>query len=204
MDSLGLARTWLNTCCESHAQCRSDSNGRLASNFQLPTRLLDIRSNVPRLTETSNYIWVDRPHYATLSHCWGTEQFLCLTTDNVGRLTREGIALTELTKTFQDAITIARAVGLDYIWIDSLCIVQDDLGDWYKEAAAMSSVYSGSTLNIAASSAKSGKDGCFLKPQYFSDGFYAECSIGGQKAIRLFHNSGSFGPFYGAIDFSHL
>jgi hypothetical protein len=68
-----------------------------------------------------------------------------------------------LSQTFLDAIDITRELGIDYIWIDSLCIIQDDSEDWDKEASLMSTVYGGSLINIAASGAIDGSIGCFFK-----------------------------------------
>lgn len=67
-----------------------------------------------------------------------------------------------LPKTFQDAIEIARYLGFGYIWIDSLCIIQDDSKDWESKAALMSDVYSSSRINITASSAADGRFGWFF------------------------------------------
>lgn len=69
----------------------------------------------------------------------------------------------ELPKTFQDAIFIARYLGFQYLWIDSLCIIQDDKDDWDRESTLMTDVYGGSDLNIAAVSAKDGSVGCFFQ-----------------------------------------
>jgi hypothetical protein len=78
------------------------------------------------------------------------------------------IPIEALTMTFRDAITITKYLGLEYLWIDSLCIVQDDEDDWRREAALMCFVYGGSTINISASSATNGSMGCFqeLKPRW--------------------------------------
>ena len=59
----------------------------------------------------------------------------------------------DIPKTFQDAITVTRYLGFHYIWIDSLCIVQDDNEDWARESAKMSSIYANAVLTIAASAA---------------------------------------------------
>lgn len=91
-----------------------------------------------------------------------------------------------LTKTFADAIELARGVRLEYLWIDSWCIIQDDYEDWGKEAARMSSVYGGSSLNIAASSARDGTEGCFPHPGDHSGGFQTEICIGGRKKLHHF------------------
>lgn len=63
----------------------------------------------------------------------------------------QDIPWASIPKTFQDAITVARSIGLDYVWIDSLCIVQDDHQDWLKESKRMGSIYEQAELTIAAS-----------------------------------------------------
>ena len=74
---------------------------------------------------------------------------------------QEGIAISELGQTFQDAIFTARSLGIQFIWIDSLCILQDSARDWQQEAHLMTSVYRFATLNIAASVAADSEAGCF-------------------------------------------
>jgi len=89
----------------------------------------------------------------------------------------ETIPFLLLPKTFQDAVDITKALGLDYIWIDSLCIVQDDDDDWREEASLMSSVYGGSYINIAASSAASADQGCYMKVHGLVDGLLVKVHI---------------------------
>ena len=67
----------------------------------------------------------------------------------------------ELPKTFQDAVTINRKLGIRHIWIDSLCIIQDDDEDWRMESSKMASIYQNGFLTIAASRASGDNDGCF-------------------------------------------
>lgn len=98
--------------------------------------------------------------YATLSHCWGSKKYLCLTKNNLDTFLL-AIPVHELSQTVVDAIWVARSLGFAYLWIDTLCIIQDDLQDWAWEASAMSFVYSGADLNIAASGARDGSEGCF-------------------------------------------
>lgn len=76
---------------------------------------------------------------------------------------KEGIKLEELPKTFQDAVTVARKVGVRNLWIDSLCICQDNSADWERESANMAAVYAKSYLTIAATNAKSNSVGCFVR-----------------------------------------
>lgn len=72
----------------------------------------------------------------------------------------KGIVWSDLPKTFQDAIEITRALGFSHIWINSLCIVQDDDYDWALESSKMASIYSNSFLTIAATAAEDARGGC--------------------------------------------
>ena len=65
-----------------------------------------------------------------------------------------------LPRTFLDAFTITRALGIQFLWVDSLCIVQDDTTDWQQESSQMASIYGQSTITLAAASASSDEDGC--------------------------------------------
>ncbi|TGO27653.1 hypothetical protein BPAE_0039g00630 [Botrytis paeoniae] len=159
ISQLHLAKKWLNACSETHESCKS------ATDHQLPTRLIDVISNPIHLVSSS--IFTSKPRYTTLSHCWGTKDFVKLEEDSLESFMIK-IPEEKLTKTFRDAVYIARSLDLRYLWIDSLCIIQLSESDWRKEAALMSSVYSGSTINIVAASAIDGTKGCFLKPPSFS------------------------------------
>ncbi|KAE9377509.1 hypothetical protein N431DRAFT_434738 [Stipitochalara longipes BDJ] len=99
--------------------------------------------------------------YLTLSHCWGGMEPIQLTAENEVSL-RAGVSIDYLPKTFRDAIYITKRFSVSYLWIDSLCIFQDDLKDWHKEAAAMCDVYSNAICNIAAARASNGSVGLFF------------------------------------------
>jgi hypothetical protein len=73
----------------------------------------------------------------------------------------EAIDMAELPKTFRDAIIIARRLDVRYLWIDSLCIIQDCIDDWAKESITMGDVYKNALCNIAATAAPDGRAGCF-------------------------------------------
>lgn len=98
------------------------------------------------------------------------------------------IPVESLPKTFKDAIEIAQKLGLNYLWIDSLCIIQDSEDDWQKESALMRSVYGGSIITIAASSAHDSSQGCFLKPPNFSGGLRARITDGGRQRVQDFRS----------------
>lgn len=105
----------------------------------------------------------------------------------------------KLTKTFQDAIYIARSLGLRYLWIDALCIIQLSNMDWRKESALMGSIYGGSTITIAATGAPDGTKGCFLKPLGFIGKIHIEPTTGEiwDIAPSRFHRSVVNSPLAG-------
>lgn len=99
--------------------------------------------------------------YVTLSHCWGDFTFEILTVQNKKQFMEEGIALTRLSKNFQEAIDVARFLDIKYMWIDSLCIIQGDGGDFNAEGDLMDKVYRNSYCNIAAADSRDSRGGLF-------------------------------------------
>jgi hypothetical protein len=96
--------------------------------------------------------------YFTLSHCWGASQPLKLTRDSEQSL-RDGVDISTLPKTFRHAIEVCRQLEIAYLWIDSMCIFQDNLTDWHSQAASMRQVYASALCNIAATSAPDSSHG---------------------------------------------
>ena len=95
--------------------------------------------------------------YAALSYCWGDgnlqqEAFVLTGPVYQGRLAAD-MDFALLPKTLQDACSAARFLGVEYLWIDSLCILQDSLADWEVESSRMSDIYSNAYLTLAAASA---------------------------------------------------
>jgi len=152
--SIKLAKRWREECDTSHAKCKG-----MISDKSNPSRLLSIRDGNLKLLCSKDI--PDNVSYATLSHCWGTLETFQLTKGNFDTL-QESIEINDLCKTFQDAIGIARQFGFDFLWIDSLCIIQNDELDWARESATMGKVYGNSALNIAATGAADGTEGCFF------------------------------------------
>jgi hypothetical protein len=72
------------------------------------------------------------------------------------------IPWSSLSKTFQDAIEVSHGLGINYLWIDSLCIVQDNEDDWAKESAVMKDVYGFSYVTIAAAGTRTFAHGLYL------------------------------------------
>jgi hypothetical protein len=123
--SFNRALEWLNECTSAHDICNTSSGAR-----QMPGRLVDITSGRPKLIETHGLVEI----YVCLSHCWDDHQPLRTTTDTIQQHKIE-IAWNDIPRTFQDAIQVTKRFHVDYIWIDSLCIIQDDLDDWAAQAA---------------------------------------------------------------------
>ncbi|KAF2121226.1 heterokaryon incompatibility protein-domain-containing protein, partial [Lophiotrema nucula] len=152
------ARKWLFTCLQLHSSLCSTM---AEVNPRLPTRLLEIdrQSESPvKLCESKYY----DNKYACLSHCWGGHQPLKTTSLNRARH-REGILWEHLPKTFQDAIGVVRDLGYSYIWVDSLCIIQDDEDDWNREAARMADIYRNSVVTISAAAGAGPYAGLFAQ-----------------------------------------
>ncbi|KAJ4385961.1 hypothetical protein N0V85_007938 [Neurospora sp. IMI 360204] len=103
------------------------------------------------------------PTYVTLSHCWGPpEKRPMMTTKMTLAKRMERIPFVDLPRTFQDAVDVTRQLGQRYLWIDSLCIVQDDEEDWAREAGLMAKVYSQAYCTLAALSAHDSSEGLQL------------------------------------------
>lgn len=102
------------------------------------------------------------PDYIALSHAWGLGKHRPLETvrDNVEEHKTE-IKTDALSRTFRDAITVCRRLGERFLWIDSLCIIQDDDDDKAREIPRMHEIYGGAVLTISAMSAHDGRGGCW-------------------------------------------
>jgi len=156
-----IMREWIR-CCDSTHNCYPKD-----IDF-LPTRFLDVSGIDSRTVRLVN---LGRGHtgpggYAALSHRWGSPRLhtkFCTYTSNIEEL-QSGFEITRLPKTFQDAVYITRGLGLKRLWIDSLCIVQDNQDDWEAESKLMGRVFSSAYCTIAASCASGSSDG-FLKPR---------------------------------------
>lgn len=165
--------SWMASCLANHEDCRQTISELIideASKPPLPTRAIridyeddDVRL---RLVETKGH----RDNYIALSHCWGdTTHYPPLKTKTSSLQAHLiNIPWEQVPKTFQDAVAITRALGLRYLWIDSLCIIQDDLNDWHRESAVMGLIYERARLTIAACYARNSSEGCFSQREALS------------------------------------
>ncbi|KAK5988897.1 hypothetical protein PT974_10394 [Cladobotryum mycophilum] len=164
------ASNWLSTCLGSHS-----CGANVQSNS--PTRLISVRKSSPNVEDAVRLIKTDGSEgaYACLSYRWGDKsQRQLLTTVRTLDKHMKGIHYKELPKTFQDAVTITRRMGLDYLWIDALCIIQafDGMTDaeWQRtrvdvmqEISQMARIYQGCQFSISADTSTSMDSGIFSK-----------------------------------------
>jgi hypothetical protein len=152
-----LARRWLKSCTESHTSCRDQ-----ILELKLPSRLIDVGKEEGEARLCLGTDLAADIQYLTLSHCWGQKKFTTLLRENMETFCL-GIPNSVLSKTFKDAMKATQELGFRYIWIDSLCIVQDDHEDWNEHAPLMGSIYSNSILNLSAIDSADGDGGCFFR-----------------------------------------
>jgi Heterokaryon incompatibility protein (HET) len=188
-DDVSLGAQWLADCLKNHSKCAGFAS------LHVPTRLLYLsafqESDLDfQLIESADLPRYPSLIYATLSHCWGCVPESApwkTTTINVHQH-RKRIEHKSMTETFRDAVQICRALGINYLWIDSLCIIQDSQEDWEQEAGLIGNVYMGSLINLAACSSKDGQGGCrrdFHNSGRTEASRYYDLGIAGSK-FRLF------------------
>jgi len=153
-----MIRDWLWHCDTHHPDCKVEGA------FELPTRVVDVGSREgrganPVLVVTKNG---QASRYLTLSHRWGSPEPLQTTSGNLQERCR-GIPLKSIPKTYRDAIMVTQQLGIRYLWIDSLCIIQDDEQDWARESSKMADVYRGSYCNLAADGSPNRETGFLLE-----------------------------------------
>jgi hypothetical protein len=100
--------------------------------------------------------------FATLSYRWGSGKQSETRKENVIERSKD-LKTSDFPKTLQDAIKITRTLGIEYIWIDRICIVQDDKEDWAKEASLMADIYVGAYVVLSATASEDCQDGFLRK-----------------------------------------
>lgn len=128
--------------------------------LQLPSRVIDVSVDPPKLYIPGRHA---QGRYAALSYCWGGPQPVTCTKESLENFTNS-IPCDGLPQTIKDGIQVTKRLGLRYLWVDSLCIVQDDEEDKIREIPRMSQIYSSAYVTISAATAATCRDG-FLKPR---------------------------------------
>ncbi|KAK4226554.1 heterokaryon incompatibility protein-domain-containing protein [Podospora fimiseda] len=224
-EALGQIQEWLNTCLSSHTQCGNKSNPSGQQPW-LPRRLIDVWSttqtppkdfeqlspeNSQNIRIVSSQSLPQDTNYLTLSHRWGNPPKLLLTSQTNYLLSQDitpylvGCAEAAV---FRHAIHVTRGLGYRYIWIDALCIMQDNAAEKTVDIMQMDQVYTNSSLNISASEANVSKGLVFDRDLASINPCEATITIdsedsGTQKAISLqafaedSHAAHAVGPLYG-------
>ncbi|KAF2177851.1 HET-domain-containing protein, partial [Zopfia rhizophila CBS 207.26] len=155
--SFDLARKWLHECHENHKECPKSVG-------ILPSRVLDIGARFP--IRSVKLHWTEEGEsgrYAALSYCWGGLQPISSTQHTAQDFT-DGILFSKFPQTLQDAMITTFKLGIRYLWIDCLCIIQDDPEDMAREIAKMAQIFEEAYVTISASSARNVNEG-FLSPR---------------------------------------
>jgi hypothetical protein len=153
--SYDQTRRWLQYCYSHHEHCATSKTPFL------PTRVIDVGTldGVPKLVELNGH----SSHYAALSYCWGGNQSVMADGRNIKEFFTQ-LPVSKLQPTLKDAISTTRELGLQFLWIDSLCIIQDSKDDKIRELSRMHEVYANAYVTIVAANAKDCNEG-FLQPR---------------------------------------
>jgi hypothetical protein len=143
------------TCNRTHSDCQRNRAERI-----LPPRLIRVEKD--RLVLIDSVGLPNNTKYLALSYCWGKGRSLCTTSETMASF-QDGIDFESVPPLLLDAAEVTRRLGEQYIWIDRLCIQQDDPLDWQENAAIMARIYEQSDLTVAAVTSIS-VDESFLRP----------------------------------------
>ena len=168
-ECLGKVREWLNACKNDHLPCsRQSRHSKQGSEGNLlASRVIDLGTSeqiTPTLISTTA-LHISR--WTTLSYCWGGKSSFVTTQANLEER-QQLIPWPTIPVTFQDAMTLTHRLGIRYIWIDAVCIIQDSVDDWRCESSKMGNIYQNAYLVIAADLALSCDNGIFASRERYS------------------------------------
>jgi hypothetical protein len=147
--SISVMKNWIDRCRMKHQHTPPRYDCK-------PTRLLKLmQDGVDSVQLCSPVVPVD---FAALSYRWGLGKQSETTSRNVLERSKN-LEISGLPKTLRDAIHVTRRLGLEYIWIDRICIVQDDIEEWAKEASLMANIYASAYVVLSATATEDCKDG---------------------------------------------
>ncbi|EHK43235.1 hypothetical protein TRIATDRAFT_179156, partial [Trichoderma atroviride IMI 206040] len=162
-----IVNPWVDDCVKTHNGCREVQ--QLGFESCTPTRLIDVgttHENTVKLVDSGG---LSKPRYLIFSYCWGASNDRSKTTRANIEQRRESILIAALPESIRDAIAVTKLMGVRYLWVDAICIIQEDkenndgfLDDWNIEAAKMASYYSNALCCISNLSAADSSEG-FLR-----------------------------------------
>ena len=166
------ASEWLRSCLSTHKDCQYRSasstggeNDTLRS--RLPRRLIDVtHGDSVYIIDCVNWVtngmalFEDLQEYCTLSYQWGATSHNCVLQGPFSLMLE--VAIDTMPQTFVDAIIVTKKLGIQFLWIDALCIIQPSFGDatdWLEEGPRMDVVYENAICTIAATAAAHADEG---------------------------------------------
>jgi hypothetical protein len=148
---------------------------------ELPTRLIDLEMQDRKMLRLYQPEPGTEGQYVALSYCWGKSQAFTVNLKSISTLLH-GFSLSSLPKTIQDAVQVTRAMGVRYLWVDALCILQgsDKVSrkDWKSQSSRMESIYGNAYFTISAAAASDSNEG-FLRPRACNLPFHIRSESGG-------------------------
>ncbi len=149
---------------------------------RLPRRVIDVGSREPCLYETRG----EFQEYVAVSHCWSHS--LPIKTEKASLPSRQArLEWASLPVAFQESVQIARSLGIRYVWIDSLCIVQDDAEEWEIESGRMANIYENSFVTLALHQAAGGRSVLQPSLKSFSLSYENDTATSGFTPYVHFH-----------------
>lgn len=167
-EAIESIKQWLSDCVDHHPQCDLRKHTADTSTTS-PKRLIRVEIDLDghlrvRLVSTSD----QGPHpYVALSYCWGVAQSVILTEANIEAWYTE-FSVSSLHQSIQDALLVVIGLGLNHLWVDALCIIQDCSTDKDEEISVMNLIYEQAKLTICVSSAATCTEG-FLQKRSFGE-----------------------------------
>lgn len=197
---LALARSWIQECITNHHGCLPVVPAVVATTLHPSTRLIDVQ--LQRLVLLEEIIAVPI-EYVALSYVWGEDYQLRTTSQNIQafrkHLSSDVHATNRLPRTIRDAMSVTRALGCRFLWVDALCIVQDLPTDLSIQLAQMDRIYSLAVVTIVArgsTSSDSGLPGVSL-PRNRIKGASVESIVNGGLSVGHWDLPSSIDEEYG-------
>jgi hypothetical protein len=169
---LDLLGQWLSICQREHRSLGCPD----IEDVVLPTRILYFGTTIDLQDVHLLTSEGQTGKYVALSYCWGGQNSLVATKATIEQMSR-GIALASMPAMFRDAVIVAHRLGFSYLWIDSLCILQDCPDDWDRESGAMGEIYRRAAITIAAASAPNSHTGLLSVPPQASKELDPPCQL---------------------------
>lgn len=151
-ETIKVTKDWLHRCNEHDERCSGQEKR------PMPSRLVDItQPNKVKLIETRD---TQSGVYVALSYSWGEASRHMFKLNNVNKAAfQQGMSVSKLCLTHREAIQVAQELGYSFIWIDALCILQNDKDDWAKVAGQVPEVYNNADLVIVAGRSNDARHG---------------------------------------------